>query len=174
MLCKRKGLHYHTFLSFYHFEYQPSYVYKTNGVWWFGTGCWHPSWCSWRYLQMGNQSACHHYLLNCGCSQQLCSTISILSQALGTWILVGLCSFMTWSLMKKLIFVHISSTFWARLLRERPQGIAFLFVASFQKFWNLKEYTQWKMSILILCKADQHSHSQCYHRPQSKECQERE
>ena len=76
-----------------------------------------------------------------------------LYQALDTWILVRPYFFMTWSLMKKLIFAHISSTFWARLLRERPQGIAFLFVASFQKFWSSKAFTHWKMSTFILNKA---------------------
>ena len=107
---------------------------------------------TWSSLSMGNQSVFHHYLSNWGCSQQSCSTTSILSQALGTWILVGLYSFMTWSLMKKLIFAHISSTSWARLLRELPQGTAFLFIASFQKFWSSKAFIHWKMSTLILSK----------------------
>ena len=95
----------------------------------------------------------YHYLLNWGCSLQSCSTNSILSQAPSTWILVRLGFFMTWSLMKKLTFAHASSTFWARLLRERPQGTTFLFVASFRKFWSSKVFTHWKMSTLILCKA---------------------
>ena len=107
---------------------------------------------TWSSLLMENQSVFHHYLPNWGCLQQSCSTTSILSQASGTWILVGLYSFMTWSLMKKSIFAHISSTFWTRLQRELPQGTTFLFVASFQKFWSSKEFIHWKMSAFILSK----------------------
>ena len=107
---------------------------------------------TWSSLSMGNQSMFHHYLPNWGCSQQSFSTTSILSQALGTWILVGLYSFMTWSLIKKSIFAHISSKFWAKLLRELPQGTTFLFVALYQKFWSLKAFIHWKMSTFILSK----------------------
>ena len=106
---------------------------------------------------MGNQSVYHPFLPNRSCSLQSGSTISILYQAPDTWILVRLYFFVTWSLMKKLIFAHISSTFWARPLRERPQGTAFLFVASFQKFSSSKvfllenEYPHPKQSSINIC-----------------------
>ena len=47
----------------------------------------------WNSLQMGNQLVFLHFLPNWDCSQRSCSTTSILSQALDTWISVELCFF---------------------------------------------------------------------------------
>ena len=111
-----------------------------------------PSEKTWSSLPMGNQLVFHHCLQNWSYSQQSYSTTSILFQAPNIWILVRFYSFMTWSLIKKLTFALISFTLWARLLRELPQGIAFLFVALFQRFWSSRAFIHWQLNTLILNK----------------------
>ena len=137
MLSSRKGLHGYSLLSCYHSKHQLTGVLKTTSVWWFGSECWDALGCFWRELGDSFKweiNRCIIPLSIWSCSLQSCFKISILYQALGTWILVGLDFFMTWSLMKKLIFSHMSSTFWARLLREGLKELPSFLLPHFKKF----------------------------------------
>ena len=93
---------------------------------------------TWNSLQIENQLVFPHYLQNWGCLQQSYSTISILYQAPNTWISVELYSFMTWLLMKRLIFALISSIFWAKTAERTASRNCIPFCCLISKILKLK------------------------------------